>query len=119
MADQVVEGGTFNFEVVARNKFGTRVAVSDAAVALSDDTLGSVTVNPDGTGGVFTAKTGVQGTEQMTPSAAGVTGSAFALPVVADNAVASVGIEVVPLADVTDVSIAPTAPAAPDAGQPS
>lgn len=94
---QVSEGGTFNFEVVARNKFGKRLPISDAAVALSDATLGAVTVSVDGTAGVFTAATGVEGTEVMTPSAAGVTGAPFELPVVADAVVASVTIEEVPL----------------------
>ena len=110
---QVAEGGTFNFEVVARNKFGTRVTISDATVVLSDSTLGAVSVNPDGTNGVFTAATGVAGTEMLTPTASGVTGDPFSLPVVADNVVASVAIEEMPLTVSVDATATPAAASAP------
>lgn len=102
--DQVLEGGVFNFEVIARNKFGKRIAISDAGVTLSDATLGTVSVNPDGTNGVFTASGGVEGTEVLTPSAAGVVGTEFPLAVVPDNVVASVVIEKMDLS----VTVEPT-----------
>lgn len=90
----IVEGQVLNFTVVAKNKFGTVVPISDAVVALDDPTLGSLTVNPDGTAGVFTAATGKAGTVNLTPSAGGVTGAAFPVNVKADATVATV--ELVP-----------------------
>lgn len=93
----VVEGGTFEFTVVAKNKSGTVVAVGDAAVALSDSTLGTVTVNGDGSGGVFTAVKA--GDVTLTPSAGGTTGTAYPLTVTPDLVVASV--EIVPNAPAT------------------
>lgn len=112
--EQVMEGGTYGFMVVAKNKFGTVVPVSDAAVALSDSALGSATVPGDGKACSFVANTGVTGTEVMTPSAGGVTGEPFSLPVVPDTVVASVSIQ--PLAPAT-VEVVPAAPA-PVSGQP-
>lgn len=92
MADAtIVQGGTFTFTVVAKNRLGTVIPVTDAAVALADPSLGSVTLNGDGTAGVFTSS-GAVGSEVLTPSAGGTTGTPFALDVQADTAVASVTI---------------------------
>lgn len=88
----VVEGGTFEFKVVAKNKSGTVLTISDAAVALDDSTHGSVTVSPDGSGGVFTATSA--GAVTLTPSAGGVTGTPFPLTITPDMVVATV--EIVP-----------------------
>lgn len=88
----VVQGSTFAFHVEARNKAGNIVPITDAAVALSDPALGTVTVNADGTGGVFSSAPTAAGSETMTPSAGGVTGVGFVVDVTADTAVASVAI---------------------------
>lgn len=93
MADgTVVQGGSFPFHVEARNKAGNLVPITDATVALSDPSLGSVSVNADGSGGVFIAGAAAVGSEAMTPTAGGVTGAAFVLDVTLDNVIASVAI---------------------------
>jgi hypothetical protein len=102
----LVEGGVLNFKVVAKNKFGTVVPVADAAVALDRTDLGSVTVNPDGSAGVFTAAAGLEGDVVLTPSAGGVTGTPFPVSVKADSVVASV--ELVPDTAPATVEIQPT-----------
>ena len=103
----LVEGGVFNFTVVAKNRHGTVVPINDAAVALDDPNLGTVAVNPDGSAGSFTANVGVTGNVNLTPSAKGVTGTPFPLSVVADLDVVTV--ELVPVVDggVTSVEIQP------------
>src|SRR5574337_789045 len=110
--EQVVEGGVFQFIVVAKNKFGTVVPVTDAAVAADNAALGSLVVNHDGTGGVFTAATGTTGTVTLTPSAGGVTGTPYPLDVVADMLVTSVTIQPVSAS-------APASAHAPASGQPT
>jgi hypothetical protein len=95
----VVEGGSFTFTVVAKNKFGTVLPVTDAAVSVDNPDLGAVTVNADGTGGVFTAAVGKDGDLNLVPSAGGVQGTPFQLTVSGDTTVASV--EIVPDAPAT------------------
>ena len=102
MAD-VVEGQVFNFKVVGRNSALREVALSDAAVSLDNAALGSVTVNPDGTGGVFTAGS-VDGSGNLVATAAGVTSAPFPVNVTADNVVATVEIQPDP---VTSVEVKP------------
>lgn len=97
----VVEGGTFEFTVVAKNKSGTVIAVTDAAVALDSGDFGTVTVSPDGSGGVFTATKA--GAVVMTPSAGGVTGTPYPLTVTPDTVVVTVEIVPNPPASVTVV----------------
>jgi hypothetical protein len=101
----LVEGGILNFTVVARNKFGTIVSVSDASVTLSDATLGSVSVSADGSAGVLTASTGVVGSGELVASAAGVSSAPFSFDVVADTTVATV--EVVVDSTVASVEVVP------------
>jgi hypothetical protein len=94
MADgSVVQGGTFEYTVVAKNKSGTVLVIDDATVALSTEDLGTNSVNPDGSNGVFTSTDGA-GNVTLTPKAAGVEGKPFVLEVTEDNVVASV--EIVP-----------------------
>ena len=90
---QVTEGGTFAFTVVAKSKSGRVVPVTDAAVALGDPALGTVSVNGDGSNGAFVAGSN-DGTEAMVPSAGGVTGTLFSIDITPDLAVATV--EIVP-----------------------
>jgi hypothetical protein len=100
MADgTVVQGGTFPFHVEAK-KLGVLQPITDAAVALSDPALGTVTVNADGTGGVFTAANDAAAPETMTPTALGVTGAGFVL----DITPAPVVVSIVP--DSAPVSVA-------------
>lgn len=94
----VVQGGSFAFHVEAR-KAGVLVPITDAAVALSDPALGSVTVNADGTGGVFVAAADAAAPETMTPSAGGTTGTPFVLDITA----APVVVTIVPDASVAIV----------------
>jgi hypothetical protein len=81
MAD-VVEGGTFAFTVVATNKAGRVVADTNVSVAV--DANGSATVNPDGSGGVFTAGA-TDGPANLTATDGTLTSAPFALNVTADN----------------------------------
>jgi hypothetical protein len=105
MADSsIVQGGTFNFFVEARNKFGEVVPVSDANVALDDSALGTVGVNGDGTDGQFSSTDGT-GTETLTPSAGGTTGTPYVLDITQDLAVASVAIVAQGQGPVTSVKI--------------
>lgn len=103
----IVEGGVLNFKVVAKNRFGTVVPVTDAAVVLDNPDLGTVSVSGDGSGGVFTAATGKAGAVGLTPSAGGVIGPAFPVAVVADSEVASV--ELVPDLAPASVEVQPQA----------
>jgi hypothetical protein len=110
MADkQVVEGDSFKFEVVAKNKFGKRVKVSNAAVTL-DPAEGTVSVDADGTNGVFTAGSAAT---VLKPSAGGVTGADFAVEVTPDLAVATVAIQPVDTSDATVATVAVQPAAAP------
>lgn len=94
MADgSVVQGGTFEYTVVAKNKSGTVLSINDAAVSVSPDNLGTNEIQADGSGGKFTSTDG-PGSVSLVPSAAGVTGNAFVLEITEDNVVASV--EIVP-----------------------
>src|SRR5574337_804322 len=120
--EQVVEGGVFQFIVVAKNKFGTVVPVTDVAVATDNAALGSLVVNHDGTGGVFTAATGTTGTVTLTPSAGGVTGTPYPLDVVADMTIVSVTIQPAPApipAPIPAPVPAPVPAPAPASGQPT
>lgn len=107
--EQVVEGGTFGFIVVAKNKFGTTLPITDATVAV-DAPVGSATINSDGSNGVFTAGTGAAGSCNLVAKVAGVESAPFGIDVVADTAVASV--EIQPAAPAV-VSVAPAPAPAP------
>jgi hypothetical protein len=82
---QVVEGGVFNFTVVAKNAAGR--VVPDKGVTVSA-TGGSATVADDGSAGVFTAGA-VDGDFAITATDGTLTSAPFAVAVVADNAPAS------------------------------
>lgn len=100
MADGTVKkGGTFTYKVVAKNKDGDVLPISDATVLVSPDGLGSNSVNPDGTGGAFVS--GAAGTVSLTPVAGGVTGTPFSLEITFDTTIASVTIVPDPPASVT------------------
>lgn len=94
---EIVEGGSFSFTVVAKNKFGTVVAISDASVTAS---AGTASVDADGKNGVFAGPVGVS---VLTAAAGGKTSDAFPVEVKADTTVATV--EIVP--DVATVEIVP------------
>jgi len=91
MADSsIVQGTSFAYVVVTLNSFGTVLPTTNASVGLSDPSLGTNVVNPDGTGGLFTSTNGA-GTETMTPSASGISpGTPFALDITVDQTPASV-----------------------------
>lgn len=89
---QVVEGGVFNFTVVAKNAAG-RVVLDTGISASVDPTAGTVAVNPDGTGGVFTAAS-VDGDFAITATDGKLTSAPFVVTVTPDNTPAS--LEVVP-----------------------
>jgi hypothetical protein len=78
---QVVEGGVFNFTVVAKNAAGR--VVPDKGVTVSA-TGGSATVADDGSAGVFTAGA-VDGDFAITATDGTLTSAPFAVSVVADN----------------------------------
>jgi hypothetical protein len=82
---QVVEGGVFNFTVVAKNAAGR--VVPDKGVTVSA-TGGSATVADDGSAGVFTAGA-VDGDFAITATDGTLTSAPFAVSVVADNTPAS------------------------------
>ena len=85
MAD-VVEGKVFKFSVFFKNAAGRVLASplpSDAAVTEDRDTAGTVSVNADGSNGVFTAG-GVDGPVNLTATAGGFTSDPLALSVVPD-----------------------------------
>jgi hypothetical protein len=102
--EQILEGQVFRFTVVAKTASGRVVTPTTAAVTLDNAVFGDVTVNPDGTGGVFTSFVGQVGTVNLLPSAEGVTGSPFPVDVQADNVITSV--EIVPDA-VVSVAVQP------------
>jgi hypothetical protein len=79
----MIEGGVLNFKVVAKNKFGTVLSVSDAAVSVSDASFGSVSVAADGTGGVFQSVPGVVGQVTLVATAGGLTSAPFLVDVTA------------------------------------
>jgi len=78
---QVVEGGVFNFTVVAKNAAGR--VVPDSGIVVTA-TGGTVTVADDGSAGVFTAG-GVDGDFAITAADAKLTSAPFPVSVVADN----------------------------------
>lgn len=89
------EGSFWEFTVVAKNSRGTVVPISDASVELDSAELGTVSVNPDGSGGVFQSTDG-PGTVNLTPKAGGVVGVPYPLEITADMGIATV--EIVPAA---------------------
>lgn len=95
MADgSVVEGGSFPFHLECKNSRGTVVVPTDATVALSDPSLGTVTINADGSGGVFTSTAG-PGSEVITGTAGGVSAgpsNPFSLDITADTTIVSVAV---------------------------
>jgi len=82
---QVVEGGVFNFTVVARNKNG-RVVPDKGITAASD--AGAVVVVDDGSAGVLTAGA-VDGDFTITATDGTLVAPPFPVTVVADNTPAS------------------------------
>ena len=96
----VQEGGVVNFKVVGKNSAGREVAIADAAVTIDNAALGSVVVNADGTGGVFTAGT-QPGDGNLVATAAGVSSAPFPVSVKEDSVVASVEIVLDPVVSVT------------------
>ena len=82
---QVVEGGVFNFTVVAKNAAGR--VVPDSGIVVTA-TGGTVTVADDGSARVFTAG-GVDGDFAITAADAKLTSAPFPVSVVADNTPAS------------------------------
>lgn len=66
----IVVGGTLSFTVVARDSNGKSLAAPQPiTVTINDPTLGTVSVNPDGTNGLFTSS-GIVGTAIITPHSA-------------------------------------------------
>lgn len=106
MAD-IVEGAVFNFTVKFTNAAGRVLDAplpTDAAASLDRADGGTVAVNADGTGGVFTAGT-VDGPVNIVATAGGFTSAPYPENVVPDNTPA--GVVIVPDAP-TGVVIVPT-----------
>jgi hypothetical protein len=82
---QVVEGGVFNFTVVAKNAAGRVVPDSGVTVSV---TGGSAVVADDGSAGVYTAGA-VDGDFAIVASDGKLTSAPFPVTVAADNAPAS------------------------------
>ena len=83
----VVEGGVLNFTVVAKNAAGR--VVPDSGISASVDTpVGTVTVNADGSGGVFTAGS-TDGSGNIFATDGKLTSAPFPVTVAADNTPAS------------------------------
>jgi hypothetical protein len=87
----VVQGGKWFYEIVATNKFGDRLVPNDADTDVSDSSMGTVSVNPEGTNCSFTS-TGPEGVVTLTPFAGGMSGTPYDLTVVPDTTVANVTI---------------------------
>lgn len=119
MAEQVMEGGSYGFVVVVKNKFGTVLTPTDVTVALSDASLGTVSASPDGKTCAFTAAVGVQGTEVLTATSGGVSSDPYPVAVVPDTTVASVTIQPAAPATVAVQPAPATTPPATGGGQPS
>ena len=89
MADLNV-GAVFNFTVVAANKAGTTVPDTGITVSVDNPAVGTVTVNPDGTAGVFTAV--AAGAANLVATDGKITSAPFPVNVVADVTPASLTI---------------------------
>ena len=90
----VAPGGVIHFEVQCFNNGGKRIMPTDATVAVNPTTLGTDSVNADGSSGVFTAGS-AEGTGEITARAAGI--DATPLPVnVVDNTITRVTIVPLP-----------------------
>jgi hypothetical protein len=88
MSNDVGVGKQLLFEVQCFNAGGHRVTPSDCTVGVDPTTLGTDTINSDGTNGVFTAGS-AEGSGAITARAGGV--DAIPLPInVVDNTIASV-----------------------------
>ena len=80
---QVVEGGVFNFTVVAKNAKG-RVVPDKGITASVDPSAGAVAVADDGSAGVFTAGA-VDGDFAIAATDGTLTATPLVVTVVADN----------------------------------
>jgi len=87
---QVVEGGVFNFTVVAKNAAG-RVVPDKGITASVDPSAGTVTVADDGSAGVFTAGN-VDGDFAIAATDGTLKAAPFVVTVAADNTPATLEI---------------------------
>jgi hypothetical protein len=91
------EGEVFNFRVVAKNKSGRELPVTDASVDNLNPSVGVAVVDPATGVGTFTASSDTVGGTFLIPKAGGVEGAEFPIAVQTDVTVATV--ELVPVPD--------------------